>query len=83
MMTNQPREFRRLGWYVCTRALKLHGQMIWILERAQYGQPPTAEDVDCLYDRWFALNDALEAFKRHPLWRSVDVDFDVEDDAED
>jgi len=81
-MINQPREFRRLGWYVCTRLMKLHGQMIWIMERAQYGVPPDGHDVDALYWRWFALQEALEAFKRHPQWRSVDVsdaeDFDDE-----
>jgi len=84
MMNSQQREFCRLGWTVVLRLWKLDGHIRWLMERVQIGSGDLdGDDVDALYERYYRLHDALDALKRSRLWRSVDVDFDVEDDAAD
>jgi len=73
-MTNQQRELRRLGFNVMKSLWKLHGYLAWLLERNQFGDPPSAEDVDAFYSRYYDLHDAVDAFRRSTLWRSVDDD---------
>jgi len=83
MLTHQQREFGRLAWKVVARTWKLDGHLRWLMEKTQHGVSLTASDVDQLYDRWYNLSDALDAFRRCTLWRSVDVvDDDLVDDVE-
>lgn len=81
-MTNQQREFRRLGWRLVTRLWKLHGHLVWLMERVQHGDELDGTAVDCLYDRWYNLSDALDAFRRSSIWRSVDVVDDASTEAD-
>lgn len=81
MMTNQQREFRRLAWKVVYRLWKVDGQLRWMMECVQFGHELGGEQVDAFYERLFNLFDAIEAFKRGEIWRSVDVaDSDEDDD---
>lgn len=81
-MTNQQREFRRLGWRLVTRIWKFHGHLTWLMERVQYGDELDGTAVDTLYDRWYNLSDALDAFRRSSIWRSVDVVDDASTEAD-
>jgi len=80
-MTNQQREFRRLGFHVMRRLMKLHGHLIWLLERNQFGSELVGDDVDAFYSRYYDLHDAIDAFRRSDKWRSVDDDDLAGDDA--
>jgi len=71
-MTKQQREFRRLGFKLITRLWKCHGHLVWLLERVQFGGELTSVDVDAFYDRYYQLQDAIDAFRRSELWRCVD-----------
>jgi len=74
MMTSQQREFRRLAWRVVFSLWKLDGHIRWLMEKTQFDGELEGVDVDCLYERYWVLTDALDALKRSTLWRSVDVE---------
>lgn len=80
-MTNQQRELRRLGFILMVKLMKLHGCVVWILKRNQWMTAPDGVDVDAFYDRYSAVTDAVSAFRRCALWRSVDVDEDFDDEV--
>jgi len=73
MNTYEVREFRRLGFRVIFRLMKFHGHLVWLMEKVQFNRELEGVDVDCLYDRYYALQDAIDAFRRSRIWRSVDV----------
>jgi len=83
MPSYQQREFGRHGWKVMARLWKLHGHLVWLLERAQMGSPLTGDDVDAFYARFYDLTDAIDAFRRTRLWRSVDFVDEGSDEATD
>jgi len=80
-MTNQQREFRRLGFNVMRRLWKLHGYMVWLLELNQMDGTIAGDNVDAFYSRYYDLHDAIDAFRRSEKWRSVDDDDLAGDDA--
>lgn len=83
MLTNQQREFRRLGFELMMRLWKLHGHLVWLMEKNQNDWRPTGDDVDAFYERLFNLFDAIERFKRGDIWRSVDVVDEDSDELDD
>jgi len=80
MTTNQQREFRRLGFKLVTRIWKFHGFTVWLMERVQFNDKLTGDDVDAFYARYYDLQDAIDAFRRSEIWRSVDVVDEVSDE---
>jgi len=72
MLSNQQREFRRLGLNVLFRLMKFHGHLIWLLEKNQFDHELTGEDVDAFYERFYNVTDAMDAFRRSQKWREVD-----------
>jgi len=72
MPSYQQREFGRLGWKVLARLWKLHGHLVWLLERNQFADDLTGDDVDAFYARFYDLTDAIDAFRRSRKWRAVD-----------
>jgi len=81
MLSNQQREFRRLGLNVLFRLMKFHGHLVWLLEKNQFGGELVGEDVDALYERLYNVTDAIDAFRRSQKWRSVD-DVEPSDEGE-
>jgi len=43
------------------------------MERVQFNDKLTGDDVDAFYARYYDLQDAIDAFRRSEIWRSVDV----------
>jgi len=77
MMIRQQREFLQRGLAVVFKLMKLHGHLVWLLEKASLEQPIHPVDVDAFYERLYACHDAIEHLKASSTWRSVDVEDDV------
>lgn len=78
MMKYQQREFCSRVLDVCVRTNKFCGHLIWLAERVQLGAPLHGADVDCFYDRWYRLEDAIKRLKETATWQCVDVE-DLDD----